>query len=84
VKGWRKLHNEELHNLKASPNIIRVIKSRRMNWEEHVARMGETRNVCKTLVRMPERRRPRGRLRHRWEHNIIRDFREKVWECGLN
>jgi hypothetical protein len=52
--GWRKLHNEELHNLYSSPNIIRMIKSKRMRWAGHVARMGETRNVYRILVGKPE------------------------------
>jgi hypothetical protein len=52
--GWRKLHNEELHNLYSSPSIIRIIKSRRMRWVGHVARMGEKRNVYRLLVGKPE------------------------------
>jgi hypothetical protein len=63
--GWRKLHNEELHNLYSSPSIIRTIKSRRMRWAEHVARMGEKRNVYRLLVRKPEGKRPLGRPRRR-------------------
>jgi hypothetical protein len=55
---WRKLHNEELHNLYSSPNIIRMIKSRRMRWAGHVIRMGETRNACRILVDEPEGKRP--------------------------
>jgi hypothetical protein len=55
--GWRKLHNEELHNFYSSPSIIRMIKSRRMRW----ARMGEKRNACRILVGKPERKRPLGR-----------------------
>jgi hypothetical protein len=54
TKEWRKLHNEELHNLYSSPNIIRIIKSRRMRWAEHVARIGETRNAYRILVGKPE------------------------------
>jgi hypothetical protein len=61
--GWRKLHNEELHNLYSSPGIIRIIKSRWMRWVGHVARMGEKRNVYKLLVGKPEGRRPLGRPR---------------------
>jgi hypothetical protein len=61
VKGdWRKLHNEELHNLYSSPNIIRMIKSRKMRWTGHVARMGETRNAYRILVGKPEGKRPLG------------------------
>jgi hypothetical protein len=52
--GWRKLHNEELHDLCSSPSIIRIIKSRRMRWVEHVARMGEKRNAYRLLVGKPE------------------------------
>jgi hypothetical protein len=55
---WRKLHNEELHNLYTSPRIIRIIKSRRMRWAGHVARMGEKRNVYRLLVGNPEGKRP--------------------------
>jgi hypothetical protein len=51
---WRKLHNEELHNLYSSPNIIRMMKSRRMRWAGHVARMGAKRNACRILVGKPE------------------------------
>jgi hypothetical protein len=69
--GWRKLHNEGLHNLYSSPCIIRIIKSRRMRWAGHVAaRMGEKRNVYRLLVGKPEGKRPLGRPRHRWVHNI--------------
>jgi hypothetical protein len=59
--GWRKLHNEELHILYSSPSIITIIKSRRMRWAGHVARMGEKRNVYRLLVGKPEGRRPLGR-----------------------
>jgi len=72
---WRKLHNEELNNLYSSPNIMRVIKSRRMRWTGHVARMGEKRGVYRVLVGKPEGRRPLGRPRHRWEDNIRMDLR---------
>jgi hypothetical protein len=58
---WRKLHNDELHDLYSSPNIIRMIKSRRMRWAGHVARMGETRNAYRILVGKPEGNRPLGR-----------------------
>jgi hypothetical protein len=63
---WRKLYNEELHNLCSSPNVIRMIKSRRMWWAGHVARMGEKRNAYRILVGKPEGKRPLGRPRHRW------------------
>jgi hypothetical protein len=63
--GWRKLYNEELHNLYSSPSIIRMIKSRRMRWAGHVAQMGETGNVYGILGRMPEGNRPLGRPRRR-------------------
>jgi hypothetical protein len=59
--GWRKLHNEELHNLYSSPSIIRIIKSRRIRWAGHVARMREKRNVYRLLVGNPEGKRPLGR-----------------------
>jgi hypothetical protein len=67
---WTKLHNEELCNLCSSPNVIRMIKSRRMRWEEHVARMGEKRNTYIILMGKPEGRRPPGRPRCRWWDNI--------------
>jgi hypothetical protein len=73
---WRKLHNEELHNLYSSPDIIRQIKSRRMWLAGHVARMGEKRKVNKVLVGKPEGRRPLGILRLRWEDGIGMDLRE--------
>jgi hypothetical protein len=67
---WKKLHNEELHNLYSSPDIIRQIKSRRMCWAEHVARMGEERKMYKVLVGKPKGKRPLGRPRRSWEHGI--------------
>jgi hypothetical protein len=73
---WRKLHNEELHNLYSSPSIIRIIRSRRMRWAGHVERMGEKRNVYRLLVGRPEGKRPLRRLRHRWIDNIKMDLLE--------
>jgi hypothetical protein len=61
---WRKLHNEELHNLCSSPDIIRQIKSRRIGWTGHVAHMGKEGKVYKVLVEKPEGKRPLGRTRH--------------------
>jgi len=73
---WRKLHNEELNDLYCSPNIVWVIKSRRMRWAGHVARMGERRGVYRVLVGKPEEKRPLGRPRHRGKDNIKMDRRE--------
>jgi len=73
---WRKLHNEELSDLYSSPNIVRVIKSRRMRWAGHVARMGGERGVYRVLVRKLEGKRPLGRPRRRWVDNIRIDLRE--------
>jgi hypothetical protein len=70
IGGWRKLHNEELHNLYCSPSTIRIIKSRRIRWAAHVVRMGEKRNAYSILVGKPEGKRPLGRPRRRWEDNI--------------
>jgi hypothetical protein len=74
------MHNEDLHNLYNSPSIIRIIKSRRMRWTGHVARIGEKNNVYRLLVGMPEGKRPLGRPRHRWIDNIKMD----LLEIGLN
>jgi hypothetical protein len=63
--GWRKLHNNELHKLYSSPSIIRMIKSRRMSWAGHVARVGALRNAYRILVGKPEGKRPLGRPRRR-------------------
>jgi hypothetical protein len=75
-ESWRKLHNEELHDLYSSSNIVRVIKSRRMRWAGHVARRGEGRGVYRVLVGRPEGERSLGRPRRRWEDNIKPDFKE--------
>jgi hypothetical protein len=74
--GWRKLHNEELHNLYSSPNIIRLINSRRLRWAGHVARTGENRNAYRILVGKLEGKRPLRRSRRRWVDNIKIDHRE--------
>jgi hypothetical protein len=74
--GWRKLHNEELHNLYSSPSIIRVIKSRRMRWAGQAARMGERRNAYSILVGKLEGKRPLERPRCRCVDNINMDLRE--------
>jgi hypothetical protein len=82
---WRKLHSEELHNLYSSPDIIRQVKSRRMRWAGHVARMGEERKVYKILVGKPKGKRPLGRPRHRWEDGVRMDLREiGLGGCGLD
>ena len=73
---WRKLHNEELSDLYSLPNIVRVVKSRRMRWAGHVAHMGEGRGVHRVLVGKPEGKRPLGRPRRRWEDNIKMDLQE--------
>jgi hypothetical protein len=77
---WRKLHNEELHNLYSWPSIIRIIKLRRMRWAGHVARMGEKRNVYRLLVGKPEGKIQLGRPRSRWIDNIKMD----VLEIGVS
>jgi hypothetical protein len=72
--GWRELHNEELHNLYSSPSIIRIIKSRRMRWAGHAARMGEKRNMYRLLVGKPEGKRLLGRPRCRWIELSVVDW----------
>jgi hypothetical protein len=81
--GWRRLHNEELHNLYASPNIIRVIKSKSMIWAGHVARTGEMRNACNILVGKRGKEETTRKRGHRREDNIRMDLREIGWE-GVN
>jgi hypothetical protein len=73
---WRRLHNEEINVLYSSPNIVRVIKSRRMRWTGHVARTGEERGVYSILVGKPEGKRPLGKPRRRWVDNIRMDLQE--------
>jgi hypothetical protein len=74
--GWRKLHNEELRNLYFSPSIIRLVKSRRMRWTGHVARIEKKRNANRILVGNAEGKRPLGRPRRRWVDNIKMDLRD--------
>ena len=78
---WRRLHNEELNDLYSSPNIVRVIKLRRMRWAGHVACMGEERGLCRVLVGKLEERRPLGRPRRRWVDNIMMDLQEVGSGC---
>jgi hypothetical protein len=73
---WRRLHDKELYTLYFTPYLIRVIKSRRLRWAGHVARMGERRGAYRALVGKPERRRPLERRRLRWKDNIKMDLRE--------
>ena len=70
TREWRKLHSVELNNLYSTPDSVRVIKSRRMRWTGHVARMGEKRGVCRVLMGKPRGKKPLGRPRRRWEDNI--------------
>jgi hypothetical protein len=70
---WRTLHNEELNDLYSSPNIVQVIKSRRMKWVGHVACMGEGRGAYRVLMGKPEGKRPLERPMCRWENNIKMD-----------
>jgi len=77
VKGeWRKLYNEDINDQYSSPNIVWVIKSIRMRWTGHVARMREGRGVCRVLVGIAEGKRPLGRPRRRWKDNIKMDLLE--------
>ena len=77
---WRMLHNEQLHNLYRSPNILRVIKYKRLKWTGHVVRMKEGMGALKTLIGIPSGKRPLGRPRRRWEDNIRMDLEE----IGIN
>jgi hypothetical protein len=78
------LHNEELRDLYFSPNIIRIIKSRRMRWAGHVARMGEKRNAYRLLVGKPEGKRSLGRPRRRWMDNIKMDLGGEIGWGGMD
>jgi hypothetical protein len=78
---WRRLHNKELNGRYSSPNIVRVMKSRRVRWAGHVARMAEGSGVYRVLVGKPEGRRPLGRPRRRWEDNIRMDIQEVGLGC---
>jgi hypothetical protein len=80
TRGWRKLHNEGLHGLYSSPSIIRVIKTRRMRWAGHVARMGEVRGSCSILGGRPEGRRPLGRPWRKWQDKIKMELGEIGFE----
>jgi hypothetical protein len=82
TREWRKLHNEELSDLYSLPNIVRVVKSRRMRWAGYVARIGEGRGVHGVLVGKPEGKRPLGRPTRRWEDNIKMDLQEVGGCCG--
>jgi hypothetical protein len=76
---WKTLRNEELRDLHSSPRIIRIMKSRRMRWAGHVARMGEKRNAYRLLVGKPEGKIPLRRPRRRWVDNIRMDLGEMGW-----
>jgi hypothetical protein len=78
--GWRKLHNEELQNLYSSPSKIRMIKSRRMRWAGHVARISGKRNAYTILMGKPQGKRPLGRPRRRWLYKLKMELREIGWD----
>jgi len=79
---WKKLHKEELSNLYSLPNLLRVVKSRRMRQAGHVERMGEERGMHRVLVGKPEGKRPLGRPRRRWEENVMMDLQEVGGDYG--
>ena len=76
---WRKQHNKKLNDLYSTPRIIRVIKSRRIRWAGHIARMRERRVTYWFLVGKPERKRPHGRPRRKWEDNTKMDLQKVGW-----
>ena len=76
---WRKLYNKELNDMYCSPNIVWLIKLRKMRWAGHLARMGERKGVYRVLVEKPDGKRPLGRPRRRWEDNIKMDLQEGTW-----
>ena len=84
TREWRKLNNCELNDLYCSPNIVQVIKSRRMKWAGHVAHMGDRRDIHRSLVGKSEGKRPLERPWHRWEDNIKMDLQAVGWEHGLD
>jgi hypothetical protein len=84
TEEWSKLHNDELNDLYCSSNIVRVIKSRRMKWAGHVARMGERRSVYRVLVGKPEGTWPLGRPRRRREDTIKTDILYVGWEGDID
>ena len=81
--AWRRFHNEELHSLYRSPNIVKVIKSRKLRWTNHVVRMKEGRSVFKILTGKPTGNRPLGRPRRWREDNIRIDLQEIVIRIGI-
>jgi hypothetical protein len=84
TREWRKLKYEELNDLSSSPNVVRVIKSRRTRWAGHVARIGERRGVQRLLLGKPDVKRPLWRYRRRWEDNITMDPGIGMWWLGLD
>jgi hypothetical protein len=80
IGGWRKLHNEELHNIYSHAYIIRMMKIGRMRWTGCVAHIGEKNNACRTLIGKPEGKRPVGKPRRRWVDNIKMYLREIGWD----
>ena len=75
-RDWRRLHNKELHSLYRSTNIVRVIKSRRLRWASHVARITQGRSTFTILIAMSIGRKPLGRPRHRWDDTVRMDLIE--------